>query len=220
MCGGTNFCFLRRSSVSFLLILRELKSMSFEGASFHYAARNVKSVGAPPIEVRIQSHLARLALNSVQRLWCKIQKWAVSRDWNDLLPFPLAEGHKLSRVSGNLWCPSGIIKLWLPACWEWPLSWGCGKLHQQPLKWWREPAMMGKAGCLDHLQVSALGTRGCCAAGNCSSNCWEKSCRAGTVQLATQLLSCFARYFRASLCSGTTLEVDLMKLLVPDWAVK
>lgn len=53
---------------------------------------------------------------------------------------------------------------------------------------------------------------------------WEKSCRAGVVQLAIQLLYCSAHYFRASPCSGTTLEGELMKLraalLLPGWAGK
>lgn len=74
MRGGNNICLERRSRVSFLLILRELKSISLKQLHYHYAEMNVKSTGALPSEVRIQSHLTRLALNSVQRLQYKIHK--------------------------------------------------------------------------------------------------------------------------------------------------
>lgn len=92
------------------------------------------------------------------------------------------------------------------------------KVHKWAVNRLKELAFLGR--CLTCLQVSVLGTRGCSAAGNCSCPELGEGWGAGAVQLAIPLLSCSAHYFRDSPSSGTALEVDFMKPLIPSAAVQ
>lgn len=69
---------------------------------------------------------------------------------------------------------------------------GMWKAASATLEWWWEPVMMGKAVCLDHLQVSALGTRGRRAAGNrrCFQLREELQSRCSTAGSPITLLLC------------------------------
>lgn len=60
---------------------------------------------APPSEVGTQSHLSFeinycIQNNSVQRLQYRLHKSGMNRDWNSLLPTPLAEAPGQRKLSG------------------------------------------------------------------------------------------------------------------------